>query len=35
MRVVYVEPNREPFEVEIFPDLEHLQKAVDGYIETV
>ncbi len=35
MRVVYVEPNREPFEVEIFPDLEHLQKAADGYIEAV
>ena len=35
MRVVYVEPNREPFETEILPDLEHLQKAVDGYIEAV
>ena len=35
MRVVYVEPNREPFEAEILPDLEHLQKAVDGYIEAV
>lgn len=35
MRIVYVEPNREPFKAEILPDLEHLQKAVDGYIEAV
>ena len=35
LRVVYVEPNRRPFEAEILNDLEHLQKAVDGYIEPI
>ena len=35
MRVVYVEPNRPAFETAILHDLEHMQKAVDGYIEPV
>ena len=35
MRVVYVEPNRPAYEVTILHDLEHMQKAVDGYIEPV
>ena len=35
MRVVYVEPNRPAYEAEILHDLEHMQKAVDGYIEPV
>ena len=35
LRIVYVEPNREAYETEILPDLEHLQKAVDGYIEPI
>lgn len=35
MRVVYVEPNRPPFEAEIAHTLEAEQKAVDGLIELV
>ena len=35
MRVVYVEPNRPAYEAAILHDLEHMQKAVDGYIEPV
>ena len=35
MRVVYVEPNRPAYEATILHDLEHMQKAVDGYIEPV
>ena len=35
MRVVYVEPNRPAYETTILHDLEHMQKAVDGYIEPV
>ena len=35
LKVVYVEPNRKPFEAEILPDLEHLQLAVGGLIEPI
>ena len=35
LKVVYVEPNRKPFEAEILPDLKHLQQAVGGFIEPI
>lgn len=33
MRILIVEPNKEPFEMDIENDLESMQKIVGGYIE--
>ena len=35
MRVLMVEPGKEPFVTEIGNNLESLQKAVDGHIEVL
>lgn len=35
MRVLKVEPMREPYEIDIDPGLEPLQKEVEGYIEVM
>lgn len=35
LRILYVEPNRPPFETEIGSDLDSLQKAVKGLIEPI
>ena len=35
MRVVYVEPNREPYEAEVIQDLDYMQQAVGGLIEPI
>ena len=35
MRIVYVEPHKEPYVTEIADELSALQKAVGGYIEVV
>ncbi len=35
LRIVYVEPHKEPFVAEVQDDLKMLQKAVGGYIEAI
>jgi uncharacterized protein YuzE len=35
MRILMVEPGKEPFVTEVSNDLESLQKAVDGLIEVM
>lgn len=35
LRIVYVEPHREPYVAEVQDDLKMLQKAVGGYIEAI